>query len=114
MSITTTQPALCCASLATTSLVTTPAAAKAKRSAKPDGAVRTAISQPVRTDAFMERASGPVSASAVTATKDRGATSVNRILAARTATVQSHGSAVASRTGVESSVTKVSKPNPFV
>lgn len=111
MSITTIQRARCCASRATTFSATTPAAAKAKRFVKPDGAVRIATSQPVRMDAFMERASGPVFVNVATATKDRGATSVNRILDARTASVQSHGSVTATRIGVEFFVTKVSKAN---
>lgn len=112
MSITITQRARFCASRATTSLATTPAAIKAKRSANPAGAVRIATSQLVRTDAFMERAKGPVFVNAATATRERGATSANRILAAKTASAQSHGSVAATRTGVEYSVTKVSKPKP--
>src|SRR5690349_11417063 len=110
MSIIIIQRALCCASLVTISLVITPAAVKAKRSAKQDGAVRTAISQPVRKDAYMERARGLVFVNAATAIKDRGATNVRRILDAKTASAQSHGSVIAIRIGVEYSATKVSKP----
>lgn len=96
------------ASLATTSLDTTPAAAKAKRSVSPDGVARIAINRLVRTDACMERAKGQVYVNAATATKVPNATNVRPIQDAKMASVLSHGSVDATRTGVAFSVTKVS------
>lgn len=108
MNITTTQPAPCYASLATTSLDITLAATKAKRSASPDGAVRTVTNPSAPTDAFMERASGQVSVSAATATRERDATSAKHTQDAKMASAPNHGSVAATKTGVEYSVTKVS------
>jgi hypothetical protein len=96
------------ASLAMTSLVITPAAAKAKKFASPDGAVRTATDQSARTDACTERAKGQVYVNVATATKELSATNAKPIQDAKMASAQNHGSVVATKIGVAFSVTKVS------
>lgn len=108
MSTTIIQRALCCASLAMTSSVTTHAATWARRSVSQAGVARTARSQSAMKDVFMERASDQVSANATPATKERSATNVYHIQDAKTVSARSPGSVDATKTGVEYSVTKVS------
>jgi hypothetical protein len=108
MNITITQPAPYYASLAMTSLVITPAAVRAKKSASPDGAVRTATDHSARMDVCMERAKGQVCVNVATATKEPSVTNVRPIQDAKMASAQNHGSVVATKIGVAFSVTKVS------
>lgn len=102
------QLALFCANLVMISLVITPAALKVKKSASPDGVAKIVTDQSASTDACMERANDQVFVNAATAIKEHDAMNAKRIQDAKTASVQSHGSVAASKTGVESSATKVS------
>lgn len=90
------------------SSATTPAVAKAKRFASPDGAARTATSRFVPRDASMERANDQVFVNAATAIKAQDATNANHILDARMASARGPGSVAAIKTGVAFSATKVS------
>lgn len=114
MNITITQLARCCASLAMTFSVTTPAAARVKKSASQDGAGRIAKNHFAPTDAFTDRAKNQVFVNVATATKERDATSAWHIQDAKMASALNHGSVVATKTGVEYSAIKVSDRNKFI
>lgn len=108
MSTIITPPALCCVSLAMTSLVITLAAIRVRRFANPDGVVIIVTNQPAPTDAFMERASDQVYVNAAMATKEQNVTNANHIQDAKMASAQNHGIVAVTKTGVAYSVTKVS------
>lgn len=108
MNITTTQRARCFVSRAMISLDITPAAARAKKSATPDGVMRIATDQPVPTVAKTERANVQVFVNAAMATKARDVTNANHTQDVKMATAKHHGSVAVTRTGVGYFVTKVS------